>query len=98
MARYANTRVTTHEKGRNKKRNSEFQKYNTTIYHKIPERNDDLLVVTQEGDRLDNLAFQFYGNPHLWWYIAHANGLSSMNVEGGLQIRIPSNTMYARGD
>ena len=41
--------------------------------------------MTQEGDRLDNLAFQFYGNQHLWWYIAHANNLNTMKEKHDLQ-------------
>ena len=55
----------------------------TTYYSKIPERNDDLHVITQEGDRLDNLAFRFYGNPNLWWFIARVNHLNTMNVTAG---------------
>ena len=65
--------------------------------HKLPVLNllnEDIFVVTQEGDRLDNLAFQFYGNQHLWWYIAHANNLTTMNVEIGTQLRIPGSTQY----
>ena len=63
--------------------------FETTILKKIPERDDDIHVVTQTGDRLDNLAFQYYKNPTLWWYIAQANGLTSMNIEPGTKIRIP---------
>ena len=47
--------------------------YTTTIYEKVPENNNDIYVITQEGDRLDNLAFQYYGDPKLWWAIAWFN-------------------------
>ena len=71
--------------------------YNTTIYNKVPERNDDLYVIATEGDRCDNLAFQFYGDSRLWWYIAQANNLSSMNITAGTSLRIPASTEYAIG-
>ena len=76
------------------KSNNSVLSFETTYYSKIPERNDDLHVITQEGDRLDNLAFQYYKNPNLWWYIAQANNISSMNVEPGIQLRIPISTDY----
>ena len=60
--------------------------------------DDDIIILTQEGDRLDNLAFQFYGNSSLWWFIAHVNKLNSLNVEAGLTLRIPISTEDALGD
>ena len=71
-------------------RTGRVSKYDTTIHPKIPEKNSDIMVISQPGDRLDNLAFQFYRNPNLWWVIANANGLNSMNVEQGLSMRIPT--------
>ena len=47
----------------------------TAIYKEIPELPEDIMVMTQEGDRFDLLANQFYGNPSLWWYIARANNI-----------------------
>jgi len=90
MSRYESTKITTDKNRRSK--------YDTTIYKKTVENNNDLLVVTQEGDRLDNLAQQFYGDSSLWWFIAAANNLKTMNVEAGLQMRIPSNTSNAFGN
>ena len=91
MSRYTNTKI---KKTKIPKSNNEVQSYETTLYEKIPESNEDIIVMTQEGDRLDNLAFQFYGNQNLWWYIAHANNLTTMNVEAGTQLRIPGSTQY----
>ena len=91
MSRYASTKV---GKVKVPKSNNSVQRYETTLYEKIPESNEDIFVITQEGDRLDNLAFQFYGNQHLWWYIAHANNLNSMNIEAGTQLRIPGSTQH----
>ena len=66
------------------------KKYETTFYSDIPEKNDDIYVLTQEGDRFDLLAFKYFGSPTLWWYIAKANNMSFMNIEPGKVIRIPS--------
>tara|TARA_Y100000310_G_scaffold67800_1_gene63186 strand:- start:626 stop:889 length:264 start_codon:yes stop_codon:yes gene_type:complete len=62
----------------------------TTLYKKIPETNDDVWIITQYGDRLDSIAFQFYGDSTLWWAIAKANNLrSSMKPKIGTSLRIP---------
>ena len=95
MSRYNNTR--TSKSKSNEKRPRTFSKYNTTIYQSIPERNDDIFLITTEGDRLDLLAHQYYKDPNLWWYIAQANNLKTMNLEPGLSIRIPVSTEYAKG-
>ena len=94
MSRYANTKVSRVKIDRSV---NEVLKYDTTLYQKIPESNEDIFVVTQEGDRLDNLAFQFYGNQHLWWYIAQTNNLNTMNIPVGTSLRIPASTEYAKG-
>ena len=60
------------------------------MYPHIPERNDDLHIISQYGDRLDNLAQQYYGDPHLWWFIAKANQLTDMNIPKGTSLRIPA--------
>ena len=69
----------------------------TTIYSSIPETDDDIYVITQEGDRLDLLANQFYGDVGLWWYIAKANKLTLMTLDAGITLRIPATTQYAIG-
>ena len=63
-------------------------KYATTIYKEVPERDDDMHFIAQEGDRCDNLAFRFYGNPELWWFIARVNNLNTMNLPAGRSFRI----------
>ena len=95
MTRYINTKL---DKSKiTNLRNKSVNKYNTIIYDKIPLRNDDLFVITQEGDRLDNLAFQFYKDSSLWWYIAKANNLNTMNISAGTSLRIPITLHYAKG-
>tara|TARA_R100000008_G_scaffold86729_2_gene81176 strand:+ start:1187 stop:1462 length:276 start_codon:yes stop_codon:yes gene_type:complete len=80
--------------GISKTKDGNSLKYSTTLYQRIPESINDVHVITTSGDRLDILAYQYYGDPQLWWYIAQANHLSSMNVEEGLQLRIPSDVRF----
>ena len=72
--------------------------YRTTLYNKVAETNDDMYFIAQEGDRCDNLAFRFYGDPSLWWFIARVNDLKTMNVPAGTSLRIPSNLDNASGN
>lgn len=68
--------------------------YSTAMYPKIPLSENDIYVLTGEGDRLDLLANQFYGNPNLWWVISSANSelpQNSLHLSVGTQLRIPSN-------
>tara|TARA_B100000287_G_C20205327_1_gene611791 strand:+ start:139 stop:408 length:270 start_codon:yes stop_codon:yes gene_type:complete len=73
------------------------QYYNTTIYKKVEEKNSDSYFIAQEGDRCDNLAFRFYGDASLWWFIAKVNNLTTMNIPAGTSLRIPSRTEDAEG-
>ena len=65
--------------------------YVNNIYPDIPPTNDDNYIITVLGDRLDLIAFDFYGDSSFWWVIASANALpgDSLVVEPGTQIRIP---------
>ena len=71
--------------------------YDTTIYETVPEKNDDMYFIATEGDRCDNLAFRFYGDPDLWWFIAKVNGLKTMNIQAGTSLRMPTSTEKAKG-
>ena len=95
MSRYSNTKVT--RKSLLPKQKKNVLSYETTLYQRIPETNGDLHVIATEGDRLDNLAFQFYGDPNLWWYIAKANNLTAMNVSAGKSLVIPASAEGAIG-
>lgn len=66
----------------------------TTRYPDIPLSNDDVFLQTIRGDRLDNLAYQFYGDSSLWWVISVANPElpnDSLYPTLGFQLRIPGN-------
>ena len=95
MSRYSNTQIT--RKSLLPKQKKNVLSYKTTLYQRVPETNGDLHIISTEGDRLDNLAFQFYGNPSLWWYIAKANNLTALNVPAGKSLVIPASTDSAYG-
>jgi len=65
--------------------------FKPTIYPKIPIKDSDIFIYPKFGDRLDNLAFKYYGDVSLWWIIAKANGLDAAHIglEVDNQIRIP---------
>ena len=57
---------------------------------------NDIYVITTPGDRLDLLAYKYYGDTSYWWIIAQANTNTEMKkgslvLDGGLQLRIPRN-------
>ena len=88
MARY--------EKTKRQRRNRKSY-YATTIYKKVEEKNSDSYFIAQEGDRCDNLANRFYGDPTLWWFIARVNNLTANNIPAGTSLRIPATTENAKG-
>ena len=66
----------------------------TTKYPDIPLSYNDIYVYTDEGDRFDILALQYYGDSSLWWVISTANENLPQNsyyLPLDIQIRIPSN-------
>ena len=67
--------------------------FKPTIYPRIPIRDSDIFIYPKFGDRLDNLAFKYYGDVSLWWIIAKANNLDAAHIglEVDNQIRIPIN-------
>ena len=71
------------------------KRYYTVIkYPEIPLSVDDFYIITTIGDRLDNLANQFYEDVNLWWVITSANPdvikRDSFMLEPGIEIRIPA--------
>lgn len=66
----------------------------STIMYPDLNTSNDTKIVSQEGDRLDLLAAEFYGDETLWFTIARANGLGkgSMAIPPGSIIRIPFNS------
>ena len=65
--------------------------YNTTRLPIIEPSAQDRFIFSRVGDRLDNLAYQFYGDPRHWIILAIANklGKGTLVVPPNLQLRIP---------
>jgi phage tail protein X len=67
--------------------------YKTVRYPEVPLSSEDIYVYTQQGDRFDVLARQYYQDSSLWWVIAISNPqitLGSLLIPSGLQLRIPA--------
>ena len=64
----------------------------TVRFPDIPEKLSDIYIIGSYYDRLDNLAWQYYKDPTLWWIIAEANGIGKgdLLLPIGKQIRIPT--------
>ena len=99
MSRYSKTTTSKFNMtSRYHDRKGNVSKFNTTIYkpanramsEELDSKNSDLYLLAQEGDRLDNLANEYYGNPSLWWFIARINHLNSINVPAGTSLRLPA--------
>lgn len=83
MSRYKNTKT-------------ENRKFKTTLYEKVPLQNNDIYVISQEGDRLDTLAYQYYKDQNLWWFLGRVNNVYTINIPAGTSLRIPVSTYLAR--
>ena len=85
MGRYSNLSV--------EYKNTKGLVYNSILLPYIEPVDSDILIITEEDDRLDLLANQFFGDSKLWWVIATYNNLTDIDtkLEPGLQLRIPSN-------
>ena len=85
-SRYSNTKI--------KRDKSGIRAYKTTYYPDIPIRNEDQFIYPRFGERLDTLAYKFYGDSTLWWVIAKANGLRGiMALKPSTPLRIPGNVI-----
>jgi len=49
--------------------------YLPTKYPSLVPSNNDYYIITRDQDRLDLLAYDFYGDATLWWVVAMANDL-----------------------
>ena len=86
MNRYKNIEITKDLEG--------TRMYKTVKYPPIPRTNNDIYVITVEGDRYDVIATNYYNDSSLWWVISIANAQYTQNSiypPVGVQIRIPGN-------
>jgi hypothetical protein len=73
----------------------------STRYPDIPLTENDVFLYTIRGDRLDNLAYQFYNDPTLWWILSVANPdlpNDSLYPSLGFQLRIPNDIKQVLSD
>ncbi len=69
--------------------------YQTKSLRWIPETRGTFMHTVKEGDRLDLLAYKYYGDPKRWWLISDANQdtffPTDLLKEPGKKIIIPPN-------
>lgn len=67
------------------------KRYATGSYPFIPYRDTDIYIIGRSRQRIDQLAYEYYGDPKLWWVIAEVNGigLGTFTVPVNKRIRIP---------
>tara|TARA_Y100000361_G_C10974950_1_gene245953 strand:+ start:69 stop:374 length:306 start_codon:yes stop_codon:yes gene_type:complete len=92
-----NTKTFEGKRGKKEKSNYKFTVQKPRFLSSVPKRNDDIFVVTQDGDRLDHLANEYYGDANLWWYIAKANNLKFITIKVGSTLRIPRQVTPLKG-
>ena len=92
MKRYESTPIDTRFDGK--------RVFLSTNYPTITPQDSDIIVISNDGDYLDSLAYMYYGDPTLWWIIALANNLGKgrLSVPSGLQLRVPVNTTQILSD
>lgn len=92
--------ISRYQNNENKKSKSGKLVYQSRLYAKIPLSDTDIYVATETGDRLDSLAYEYYGDSTLWWIIAAAN--KSYNGKfayaDGTVLRIPTNYLRIISD
>lgn len=83
MNRYAESTIIKNVNGK--------QRRSTVILPNVQLSPADTYIQTTTIERLDLLAFDFYGDVTFWWVIASANGLGkgSMIVPQNTLLRIP---------
>lgn len=77
------------------KTNTDKTRQATTIMPSFNGSVDDILIRTTTPERLDKLAYEFYGDVADWWIIAVANNLGkgTIVVPSNTSLRIPSNAL-----
>ena len=71
-------------------------RYNSNLPPKIEKSADDIYIIARHGDRLDLLAYEYYGDQSHWWVLAQANniGKGTFAIKPGIRVRIPSKKEY----
>ncbi len=65
--------------------------YGTRQPLKLREDVSDLFHVVSDSDRIDLIAYRYYGDVRLWWIIAELNNiLNPLEILPGTILRIPT--------
>jgi len=70
------------------------QVYKSTTYPVLTPQDSDIVIISNDTTKLDDLAYKYYSDVSLWWIIALANsglGTGKLSIPSGRQIRIPTN-------
>jgi hypothetical protein len=69
-----------------------YEFWDSVDYPVIPEQPDDQQYQVTSTDRLDLLAYRFYGDQIYWWVLAIANSMELIQTElvVGRVLRIPA--------
>lgn len=83
MNRYASTQVIRDSVNR--------RRFESTIYSPVPVSSTDTYIRISGTERLDKLAYQFYGDQTFWPVIAISNniGKGTLIVKSGTVLRMP---------
>lgn len=89
--RYSSATIVNNSKKLESDGNIKYVRRLSSIFYPNFSTDSDTKILSQEGDRLDLLAKEFYGDESLWVIIAKENGLGkgSLDVPAGRVIRIP---------
>lgn len=72
----------------------------STLYPIIKIEDSDQFIYPIDGDRVENIAYRYYGDSTLWWIIAKANKIKdgSFALKPDEKLRIPSNIAQITND
>lgn len=89
--RYGNSRIINNTKKIESDNNVKYVRRLETVFYPQFDDVEQRQILSQEGDRLDLLAKEYYGDENFWFVIAMANNLGkgSLNVPAGLILKIP---------
>lgn len=73
-----------------------LMRFDSNLPPEIKKLESDVYIISRDGDRLDMLAYEYYGDQAQWWVIAQANhiGKGTFAIKPGIRIRIPSIREY----
>lgn len=71
--------------------NQNKRRYSSLYYPRFELQSTDIYLITKKSDRLDLLAYRYYGDTRYWVIIAKANKLhnATLRVPPGIRLRIP---------